>query len=74
MMRKLMEDYSRWGPHKTEPFVIGERTTDLQMSNDIIKGCREYKDLGSYSSEDGNIERNIKNKIAKYHRAIQHLN
>lgn len=78
MVRKLLEEYSKWGLkvnlNKTEYLCVGENGNDIELGNETIKACEEYRYLGSIVSKEGTCEKDIKSKTVNGRIVLQKLN
>lgn len=81
MIRKLKEEYNKWGlkinSDKSYYLIVGdEEMKDLQLEDtgEIIKGCEECKYLGVKITKDGRQETEIKERITKGRSSIKMLN
>jgi hypothetical protein len=78
MCRKLQEEYSKWGLTmnivKTKYMSLGTDTNYLEVDNDIITGCTEYKYLGSIFTKVGTDTRNIRHWVTQARKIIGALN
>lgn len=77
-MRKLTETYEKWGLKinfdKTKYIVVGGNGRDLHIDGKVIKACREYKYLGVLITEEGNCQKEIRNRIIQTKQVTQKLN
>lgn len=81
MMRKLVEEYSRWGLDvnidKTKYLCVGSEENDIHLTmenNQKIKACQDYKYLGVTFDKTGTDDKEITSRIIQAKRAIRCLN
>ncbi|XP_060524437.1 uncharacterized protein LOC132700877 [Cylas formicarius] len=79
MMRKLIEEYKKWGLEvnlpKTKYMCIGGAQCDLLLEDaQAIKSCETYKYLGMYISSSGTLDYAIKERNNQGRKAITMLN
>lgn len=68
MMRKLSEEYSKWGLtinlNKTEYMCVGGMNQDIRLDDGtLIKGCDNYTYLGTKMEKTGKSEEMISSRI-----------
>ncbi|XP_060522514.1 uncharacterized protein LOC132699683 [Cylas formicarius] len=79
MMRKLIEEYKKWGLEinlpKTRYMCIGGAQRDLLLEDgQAIKSCETYKYLGMYIASTGTLDYAIKERNNQGRKAITMLN
>ncbi|XP_060527378.1 uncharacterized protein LOC132702628 [Cylas formicarius] len=79
MMRKLIEEYKKWGLEvnlpKTKYMCIGGAQRDLLLEDgQAIKSCETYKDLGMYISSSGTLDYVFKERNNQCRNEITMLN
>lgn len=77
MLRKLKEEYNRWGLdinfNKTECMCIGRTLMDITIDGDKIKSCNNFKYLGSIISNTGTCDEDINSRIIMGKKATKAL-
>jgi hypothetical protein len=79
MIRKLIEEYKKWGltvnTQKTKYLCIGAKAENLVMDgNKEIKTYKKYKYLGMTLNREGTDDQEIRNKIITAKKIIACLN